>query len=250
MRDLSAYRDFHLEKAPIIQAILEIRIKTKTGVSIQSLERMQDEIKEDFPIKNKRYKGIIRFTEPERENIQGSTQQDGYVLKSNDNLRTIMAVVDQFDYMQATAYNRWEEFIGEAKQLWEKYKTTITSTFEIKRLSVRYINKIDIELPIADIAEYFKTYPVISPDMPQSLEHYYLRCTIPLKDENVRVHVVHTIGETENNKCPFFFDIDVLWTPPEKIEEKKIWEQFDRLRLIKNQTFRESLTPKTLSMLK
>jgi uncharacterized protein (TIGR04255 family) len=55
----------------------------------------------------------------------------------------------------------------------------------ITRLVVRYINKIDIPLPVGDLKEYLRTFPEVSSDLPQGLSGYFLQLQIPQEDNEL-----------------------------------------------------------------
>ena len=49
----------------------------------------------------------------------------------------------------------------------------------LKRLALRYINRIEIPLPIRDFKDYLLTIPEIAPGLPQALSNFIMRLVIP-----------------------------------------------------------------------
>ncbi len=238
----------HLPKAPIIQAVLEIQVESVVGKSMKDLQNIHVEVKHEYPKQRKRIQGIFTLKEKEAENVSAETKQEGFSFTSENNLKTLIVTLDQFNYMQNTPYNTWEEFISEAKELWHQYRRNINPV-KIRRISVRYINQINIKLPLLNIEDYFLTFPTISEKLPQTVEHFYMRYTFQYKEKKMRAHIVQTVGNSENNEIPFLFDIDVLTTEPMEENEELLWKKFNEIRDIKNEIFFSSLTEQTLKQL-
>ena len=60
---------------------------------------------------------------------------------------------------------------------------------KVIRLGLRYINRIEIPLPMRDFKDYILTVPEIAPGVPQGLERFFMRLVIP-SDEAQAVAVV------------------------------------------------------------
>jgi uncharacterized protein (TIGR04255 family) len=58
----------------------------------------------------------------------------------------------------------------------------ITQPENITRLAVRYINRLDLPLPVADLKDYLRPVPKIAPGLPQSLSGYFMQLQIPQED--------------------------------------------------------------------
>jgi uncharacterized protein (TIGR04255 family) len=71
--------------------------------------------------------------------------------------------VDGFSASKLAPYTDWHDLRTQARDLWAKYRKA-TDPVLITRLALRYINRIDIPLPISDLKEYMRTIPEISPD--------------------------------------------------------------------------------------
>lgn len=241
--------NLHLPKAPIIQAILEILVEPVPGKTINSLHDIHSSIKENYPREVKQFQSRLSFNPAIETTVSAETKHEGFLFSSENNLKSFIASLSQFAYIQSSQYTNWEDFISEAKTLWNTYRNTI-KTSRIRRLSVRYINQINVEMPVTDIADYFLTYPFLSPKLPQVLEHFFLRYTIPYVDKNITANIAQSIGMIENNHVPFLFDIDVLHTEPIEYNEESMWQKFDELRDLKNEIFFSSLTDKTIQTLK
>ncbi len=239
---------FFLSKAPIIQAILQIRVEEGIVKDNSTLQGLHKKFIENFPDQKKRIKGRFTF-HSKTEQLLSQSEVDGYHFISSDMMKKIVVELDSFAYIQSNPYNSWEEFVEEAAKYWRIYKDFIQPK-GISRLSVRYVNKIEIELPINDLRDHFKTYIVIPEDLPQTIQSFYFKFTIPYKDQQTLANISLTAGKAEGIKVPFLLDIDVLDLKNRTIEEQEIWENFNILRNYKNSVFKNCLTDSLFNKLK
>jgi len=239
-----------LTKAPIIQAILEIKVDLPKSFKVKKFENLQKAIKKDYPTVKNQIQGKFTISASDATSVVDSeSSQIGHSYYTKSESRSIMAPTDQFNYFQSEQYGSWKEFKEVALNLWNEY-SRVTKPDKIRRVSLRYINRIDIKLPIMDIADHFLTHLEISKKLPQEVEDFNLRYSIPFKEEKVSTHVTQSLAPSENKVVPFLFDIDVLYHDEMEFDNKVIWEKFDELRDIKNMLFFNNLTDSTINQLK
>jgi uncharacterized protein (TIGR04255 family) len=115
---------------------------------------------------------------------------------------------------------------------------------------LRYINRIEIPLPIKDFKEYILGIPDIPPKLPQELAHFFIQFTILNRNIEANAIITLTMEEPTNNKLPIIFDIDVFRDNIYMNNETKIWDDFESLRIFKNDIFFNSITKKTEELFK
>ena len=121
----------------------------------------------------------------------------------------------------------------------------VASPQRIVRVAVRYVNRIDIPLPLGDFNEYLRTVPEVSPDLPQGLAGYFMRLEIPMDDIKSRCLVNEAIIEPSvPNVVSVVLDIDVFRTEDLPTEEDEIWSFIEDLRARKNSVFEACITDK------
>jgi uncharacterized protein (TIGR04255 family) len=59
---------------------------------------------------------------------------------------------------------------------------SVTKPKLINRLALRYVNRLDLPLPVGDLKYYLRTVPEVSPDLPQGLSGYFMQLQIPQED--------------------------------------------------------------------
>src|SRR5207253_4384748 len=98
----------------------------------------------------------------------------GYTFTSSDGLQAFQSRLDGFTFSRLAPYNGWESFCSEARRLWNIYRE-VTQPQAVTRAAVRYINRLDLPLPIRDLKDYLRTVPEVSPDLPQGLSGYFMQ---------------------------------------------------------------------------
>jgi uncharacterized protein (TIGR04255 family) len=144
-------------------------------------------------------------------------------------------------------YARWESLRDEARTLWEDY-VSVARPNVVRRIALRYINRLELPLPITDFKEYVRTAPDIAPGIPQAISGFFLRLEIP-HPNGVLALVTEAIEPVEKRASgdivPFILDIDVIRQETLSPEAPDLWEKLEELRDVKNEIFFKTITPKT-----
>lgn len=146
-------------------------------------------------------------------------------------------------------YPKWEAFRDEAVARWNTYRS-IAGPLRVSRLALRYINRIELPLPLGDFKEYLRTTPEIAPELPQGLSEFLLRLVIPCPEFKSTAIITETLDAPSNDRLPWILDIDVFQDSPPLTCADDIWTVFDQLRELKNRMFFHSLTEKALNLLR
>ncbi len=177
-------------------------------------------------------------------------ETQGFFFKSTNENKIFQARLNGFTFNKLFPYQTWDAFKDEARELWELY-TSVAKPLSITRIALRYINKILIPLPIKEFGEYFKTFPQLSPNVPQNLNTFLLRLEIPDPESGAMGIIIQTIeNSTEDGFLPVILDIDVIIQSDYKADDSTVWEDFEKLRNYKNLLFFECITEKTLELIK
>lgn len=236
------------ERAPITEALLDIRVELPSHIDLARLATFQDTLKDRYPTKRERVTWQFGFQAKPKtapETFKPSGGPDGYLLVSSDERQLVQARLDGFTFNRLKPYDKWETFRGEAKQLWQHY-IGIASPQRITRLALRYINRIEIPLPIRDLRDYILTTPEIAPELPQSLENFFMRIVIRDPNSQAVAIMTLTIEQIKDAKVlPLIFDIDVFREAVFDSQNNEIWNTMEKLREYKNTIFFKSVTEKT-----
>jgi uncharacterized protein (TIGR04255 family) len=237
-----------LPNAPIVEAILDIRVRFAVPVDILRLESFQDAIRDRYPVK------LGRMSFETEVRVEGQAVQqgvrrsgpDGFLFKDSEQKRTVQARSDGFTFNWLKPYDTWEALRDEAREHWERYRATFNPEAAM-RVALRYINRIELPLPFADFAEYVRTLPVVAPELPQGLRTFLMRLEIPEPQRGFIGILTETIEQPsgDGRYLPFILDIDVIREATFDPAGPLIWETLEQLRDFKNELFFGSITTKT-----
>ncbi len=239
---------------PITEAILDIRASLPSDVTIEHLLTYHEEIKNLYPEKEQRmsWTGGFEFKPGSAPKIAApSGGPDGYFFRSPSNSKIVQFRRDGFTFNKLKPYAKWEALRSEAKVHWERY-LQIARPYEVTRLALRYINKIQIPLPFKDFKEYVLTIPDIAPGLPNAMSNMIMQLVIPNNQIDATANITETIEPTKAGQSflVFIFDIDVYRKVALKPDDGKIWAILEELRVFKNQIFKKSLTDKCKELFK
>ncbi|MBN2568116.1 MAG: TIGR04255 family protein [Deltaproteobacteria bacterium] len=237
-----------LKNAPIAEAVLEIMVQLKDGFEITNLKTIHDQIKERYPeIKERKYvKGGLDLHDKGKPILLPTTGgTDGFILRSPTEKKVIQTRVDGFAFNKLNPYENWSTFSKESRELWKLY-LSIANPIKISRISLRYINRIEVPLPISDFSEFILTNPEIAPGLPQGVSNFFMRFEILKEDIPANAVIIVAMEQpTASNKLPLILDIDVICNHDYTNSMDKMWDDFEKLRNLKNEFFFKSITQKT-----
>lgn len=238
-----------LKNPPITEALIDIRANLPSGIDLPVLATFHTEIKDRFPEKKERiiFEGGFQINaEGMTESLPSSQRITGYFFQSSDGGKIVQARLDGFTFNKLKPYEDWKMFQNEAKELW-KYYLEVAKPTNITRIALRYINRIEIPLPCKDFKDYILTLPDVAPGVPQGLDHFLMRLSIPDPKTSSAAIITETTGQIDESgkSIPFIFDVDVFRQTILEPTSGEIWEVMDTLHELKNSIFFNSITDKT-----
>jgi uncharacterized protein (TIGR04255 family) len=232
--------------APITEALIDIKVTLPKELSLNDLKQLQVNIKARFPeVTEKRFfRAALKLGQepsytPEEHGIMG------YQFRSQQDKKVVQYTLEGFTFNKLKPYENWSKMKSEAMELWETYFKS-TEPVKITRIALRYINRIEIPIPIKDFSEYFFVSPKIADMSMQSISNFLMR--IETQNDKIPASAIITQAmerPTESQKIPFIFDIDVFRQTDYRKNEKKMWQDFDKLRQFKNEIFFSNITNRT-----
>jgi uncharacterized protein (TIGR04255 family) len=246
---VSEYTTF--PNAPITEALLDIRVELPKEVTLSELEIFHNHIKERFPEKKQRVslKGGFNLSQGMPESLPVTGGPYGYFFNSPADKKIVQARLDGFTFNKLKRYENWEAFRSEARELWNLY-FQICNPVKITRIALRYINRIEIPLPIKDFKEYILTTPEVAPNLPQGLAGFFMQLVIPNPNIEANAIITQTMENPTGNKLPLILDIDVFREINYTDNNVEMWNEFEKLRSFKNEIFFNTITKKAEELFK
>lgn len=235
----------HYSKAPLTEAVLDIRVELPSEVTLQELKKIQEGEEERYPRKEESLFVVGHMSMGSQVGASAQQTHNGYRFVSPDNRQIFQARIDGFTFSRLAPYETWDSFRDEAHRLWKLYRQ-ITKPKNITRLALRYINRLDLPLPLEDFKDYLRTIPEISPNMSQGLSGYFMQLQLPQTDLEAMLVLNQTlIPPPSPNLVSVVLDFDLFCKDNVPGEDQDIWKRFETLRTRKNEVFEACITDKT-----
>lgn len=233
------------ERAPITEALIDIRINPLAGSYLDRIEEMYELVKHQYPEKGQ----LMEFhAEISIGSSIGGQKPLGFMFKSKDSKQILQARLDGFTFSRLRPYTNWRDLIEQTSALWKHYRAVIGSE-TITRVAVRYVNQIDIPLEVFDYKDYFSTTPEISPTLPQQLTKFMMQLQLPQTDFDGTLILTQTTTPPPGpGTTSVILDLDVFKENPRLSSDDDIWRLLEVLRDRKNQFFEGSITDRTRAL--
>ena len=239
----------HLDKAPIVEAVIDIRIVPSEKWDEVSFQTALKQRLPDFPkiecIREARYQ--LAPGKPGSPVVE-DLGCIGLKLHSKDNLHIVQFNKGNFCFSRLKPYEDWERFTQEALKLLVIYCELLKPT-EVGRIGLRFINRIAVKQATFEPSDYYK-YPPESPkELGWPLANYLHHDVIQVPETPYAVNLIKTF-QNVNGEVGLILDIDVFMQNRFEFSKARIIECLEEMRWIKNKIFFSSLTDTTIKELK
>jgi len=225
---------------PLVEAVFELFYRTSEWSPVIP-GIFYNEIKNNFPIITTSQSGF-GISVDQRGLMIGGGNHELTQYKSEDN-QTLVQLSSNL-----LTVNKLPEYVS-----WESYKETIESTisalgkiykkFEINRIGLRFINKIDIgdSHSFTNFKKYFDVYPIIPSNITKELNSIQLSFESPLiKDTEILAISLATLKKEPKYNSPVIFQLYL--TRIKDISGIKIEEWIEKAHSELRDTFENSVT--------
>lgn len=247
-------KKIHFSRPPISEALIDIKVTLPQDINIQELQKAYDVVREAYPIKEVKAEWETKFQIKPGESPVVTTNtggQKGYMLYTSDKKKIFQVMINGFTYNQLTNYTTWNDFYSEAMKLWKIY-IKVAKPLRLTRLALRYINKIELPLPIKNLSDYIKTVPSIAENIAHEKTNYFMRMLIKNTENENKAVLTNVVNQIPGgNTLPVILDIDVFREHLDiEVDTKKMEPIFQSLREYKNNLFINNITEETMKLIK
>lgn len=235
----------HLKHAPIREAVIDFRIEPR--LDIESIRTLGASLKEDFQESSDIRLSVFGMETGHEGTVKTSSVDHGAVgirLTTADGKYVLQLKVDGFTFSRLPPYENWDNFSSKAKKYWQQY-IALVGDMSVTRVATRFINVMEIPLPILDFKEYLTEPPEVPSRLPQELAGFFSRLAIVNRELDAVAAVTLALEDFSREQAPIVLDIDVFKNMNEQAENPDVWAVLEALRNFKNDIFFESITEKT-----
>lgn len=249
----------HYSRAPITEAIIDLRIAPPQGFSVEDLISIRQVVADRYPYQEEEHVQYQQMPYVGTDVSQaGEYQFNGFRFISRNKREIFYARLDGFSFSIRAPYDRWESFRDEARSLWDLY-SSVAMHGGVTRVAMRYINRIDIPNATAGVRleDYLRTHPEISVDFPEDglMRNFFMQVQIWQQDLGCWL-IVNEAPEPspEEGTLSIRLDLDLFreqYEDPWPVEDDTIvWEFLERLHDRKNEIFEASITNRTRRLIR
>lgn len=235
------------ENAPILEAVIELRVASADGTPLADVNRVRIPDDNLYPEVRDRFmvQGVFQISD-EAVTTTADRNQIGYEYKSKDGKQVVYSTVQGFVYSLSAPYDCWDRFVDEGWRLWLRYRE-YAKPDRVTRIAVRYINRIEVPEPQIELKDYLRTYPELSPDLPQALAGFFMQTLVPLPAYEAFVNITSALQKQNPESISVILDLDCFRETPELMVSSHDFDEEVRgalasLRSAKNAVFEACIT--------
>ncbi len=241
----------HYEKAPIAEALIDIRTELPSKFSFEELQTLGQSLPD---YKQAETRNIAHGQFSFGRDVQAVAQQKpwGLVFRNGANTQVAQFQMNGFTFSRLKPYEDWERLRDEARKLWNLYRQLAQPT-AITRVAVRYINVFDFPGGRVDLEDYLNVFPQLAESLPRELRDYHqflLNLQMPQDDLKGLLILNQSVAQpTKTGFIAIVLDIDLSVGTPVIAGEGELWAIFDKLRERKNLYFEAFITDKARELI-
>lgn len=233
-------RQRHLSRAPITEALIDIQVTPKEGLTFDILKARLDASAFGYYAKGPITERLLQFSIPVGGEPQTSSQaaQVGIRFHSNDEKYVAQCRLGGFTLSRLPPYEHWGNLRTEAARIWKVYTDCLTPA-RVTRIATRFINNLPLPMqPGQSYQLYFNKLVDLPEEAPQAVEMFFQRFQLVDVDTGVRVILTLTHGGgAADGVLPVVLDVDAFIQTDLNPGDSEIWTTIKRLRDLKNRTF-------------
>lgn len=241
----------HYPNAPIQEALIDIQVTAPPNFAVEQLKSTFQGLEKRFPEVRENVQLVqgFQFSVAEgNQSFSSSRSVDGYLFTSKPDGKTVQARRDSFTFNKLRPYTEWKDFGSEAKELWQRY-FELVKPVAIRRLGLRYINRIEVPQGTLDLRELCLLFPDIPQPIPQGLAEFFQRFVAPKNNGLISAVSLAIDYSNPAMKPAIILDVDVFHMVGNAgLESESMWARFDEMRVLKNEIFSASLTEKAKAL--
>lgn len=239
----------HYSKAPIVEALIDLRIQTPSSLTVEKLKEIQSLVEGQYTRSEDVYFGEVNFRLEVGQEAQANASQQHIGLHFIDHAKhqSFQARLDGFTFALAPPYSQWESFRDEARRLWNVYRS-IALPEMVTRVALRVVNKFDIPLRQGlETSEHLRIYPEIPADLTHgALGGFFMQLQLPQSDLNAMLVLNQArVAPPEPEFVSIMLDIDLFREQSElawQADDELIWLLLEQFRTRKNEIFEACIT--------
>jgi uncharacterized protein (TIGR04255 family) len=237
----------HLDKAPIVEAVIDFRVFREPGVSADTFADIVPSIGQRYSQMGPVLSFEARFGIESGKPIDPAQRTADLGWRYQTDTEVAQFRVDGFTFSKLEPYTTWEHVFGEAFRLWRIY-LNLAKPKQLSRIAVRYINRIKV-VGDRNISDFLEAPPILPPPVPSLIRDFLMRVHIADESRGSAAQIVQALEpQFDPNVMSLLLDIDAYHERIPAPSDPDLPALFQQLRELKNRIFYASITEKCAEM--
>lgn len=236
----------HLTKAPLNEALIDLRASLPEDFDGERFLELKEVLAPEYP--NVQVQRMLSAQFQFSDGVPAHMTEQrvhGVKFASQDEKQIVQFRIDGFTLNRIRPYTSWNELFPEALRLWKLY-LDLTSVDHVPRVAVRYINRIDLPLPVSDFRDHFTVPPDIPDGLPQTLSSFLTRVVIEDNETRASAIVTQALEKgLDDQSTSVILDIDAYREGHFQSDPSNLTPIFEELHTLKNRIFFGFITEHT-----
>lgn len=235
---------------PVLEAVVDIHVGRSEPVSLAELGRLYESESESYPSRQGVHSAALRIDPKSGVVLQHEAQLLGYRLANSTQSCIAQVRTNGFAFSRLAPYESWEEWKDEAHRLWNVYRSAVVPD-EVKRIAVRYINRVDIPLTRGKrMRDYFAVYPQLPESLPSTASSFLMQLELAIPDVESGRFVLNMgrVDPPTPNVVSVLLDLDLFSQVSMRADDDRVWGIVEELHEKENLIFESCITDDTRSL--
>lgn len=245
-------RQRHLVHAPITEALIDIHIEQRDGLSFTALQDAFSTLDFGYYIKNPISQGTFGFkltSDDQQPQTTVESTQIGLRLHSSDEKYVAQCRLGGCTLSRLPPYESWPRLLEETKRVWCIYRDRLVPR-RVTRIATRFINNLRLPLEHGESFQtYLRKFADVPDEAPQALTAFFQRFQLLDIPSNAFVNLTLALEATRpDGPAPVILDVDAFTLKNMDPKDDELWHVLEHLRKLKNQCFFGSLTERAVEL--
>jgi uncharacterized protein (TIGR04255 family) len=237
----------HLDRAPIVEAVIDFRVFREPTVWPDTFADLIPSIGEKYSQGERILSFEARFGIESGKALDPAQRTTDLGWKYQAGTEVAQFRADGFTFSKLEPYTTWEDVFGEASRLWSIY-LGLAKPRQLSRIAVRYINRIMV-VGDRNINDFLEAAPVLPQPIPPLIRDFLTRVHVADESRSSAAVIVQALEpQFDPNVMSLLLDIDAYHERIPAPGDPDLSALFQQLRELKNEIFYASITEKCAEM--
>jgi uncharacterized protein (TIGR04255 family) len=241
-------------RAPIAEAIVEFHVTTQPELSMDSLLHLDLSERFEPPRTIYHLDGDFEYVDGAMKRTETREDQLTFVSEQRDAQRAVQYGPSIFAFTWRNNYAGWSKFIGEAEDVWLKYRA-VAEPVSLEVVGVRFVNQVPLPHRGVEIKDYLRTSVDVPAQLPQGVRNLFVQMDLPMPDLEAEATITSSLMPPDEHYPGggLILDIDVRsrfgMSPTDDTFDDSLRSTLARLRYAKNYVFEACITDATRGLI-